>query len=75
MRFSLKTSEWTYGLETGRMVQSIIVDKRLRARTYGPECDRGLYFHQQSHRSYFPDSRVVLVEIGIIEGFPQIWRT
>ena len=45
-------------------------DVRPRTWTYGPECDRGLYFHQLSHSSNFPYSRVVLVEIGLIEGFP-----
>ena len=63
MRLSLKTSERTYGLKTRRMVQSITIDVQPRARTYSPECDRGLYFHQLSHSSYFPYSIVVLVEI------------
>jgi hypothetical protein len=75
MRFSLKTLERTYGLETERTLRSITVDIQPRARTYGPECDRELYFHQQSHSSCFPYSRVVLVEIGLIEGFSHIWRT
>ena len=37
---------------------------------YGPECDRELYFYQSSHSSCFPYFRVVLIEIGLIEGFP-----
>ena len=31
MRFSLKTSEWTYDLETECMVQSVTMDVRPRA--------------------------------------------
>jgi hypothetical protein len=72
MKFSLKASEQTYGLTTEHTVQSITADVRPRAQTYGLECDRGLYFHQLSHSSCFPYSRVVLVEIGLIEGFSQI---
>jgi hypothetical protein len=63
-----KTSKWTYGFETERTVQSIIADVR-------SECDMGLYFHQPSHSSCFPCFKVILVEIRVIEGFPQIWRT
>jgi hypothetical protein len=50
-------------------------------RTYTPEpghmvtmC-QGNPFHQTSHSSYFPYFIVVLVELGLIEGFSQIWRT
>jgi hypothetical protein len=46
MRFFLKASKWMYGLETGHTVRSVTADVRLRAWTYGLECDRGLYFHQ-----------------------------
>jgi hypothetical protein len=55
MRFSLKTSKLTYGLEIGRMVQSVIGD---------------FIFTKSSQSSYFPYSRIVLVEIELIEGFP-----
>jgi hypothetical protein len=32
-------------------------------------------FHQTSHHSCFPYFKVVLVELGLVEGFSQIWRT
>jgi hypothetical protein len=53
MRFSLKTLKQMYGLETRCMVRSITADVQPRARTYGLECDKELYFHQSSHSSYF----------------------
>jgi hypothetical protein len=46
MRFSLKTLEQRYGLETEHTAGSVTADVRLQVQTYGPECDRGLYFHQ-----------------------------
>jgi hypothetical protein len=46
MRFSLKTSKQTYGLETGHTARSVMADVR-------PMCDRELYFHQSSYSSYF----------------------
>ena len=68
----LETSKWTYGLEIERNAQSVIVDVRPRARTrtYGQSVTRELYFYHSSHSFYFPYSRVVVVEIGLIEGFP-----
>jgi hypothetical protein len=75
MRFSLKTSERTYSLKIRHTIRSIIVDVQPQGQTYGPECDKGLYFHRLSYTSCFPYSRVVLVEIRLIEDFPQIWRT
>jgi hypothetical protein len=46
MRFSLKTLEQTYGLETGGTVRSVTANVRPKARTYGLEYDKGLNFHQ-----------------------------
>jgi hypothetical protein len=46
MRFSLKTSKYMYGLKIGRIVQCVTAGVWPRTRTYGPECDKGLYFHQ-----------------------------
>jgi hypothetical protein len=34
----------------------------------------GFYFHQPSYNSYFSYPRVVWIEIGLIEGFSQIWK-
>jgi hypothetical protein len=48
---------------------------RPRARTYIQSVIRELHFYQLSHISYFSFSRVVLIEVGLIEGFPQIWKT
>jgi hypothetical protein len=46
------------------------VDVRFRARTYG-HCVVGKpYFHQISHNSCFPCFIVILVELGLIKGFP-----
>jgi hypothetical protein len=53
-------SQWTYGLEPGHTAQSVTGN---------------FIFTKPSHSSYFPYSRVFLVEIRLIEGFPQIWRT
>ena len=75
MRFSLKTVERTYGLETGHTAQSVTIDVRPRAQTYGQSVIGKLHFYHPSHSSCFPYSRAVLVEIWLIEGFSQIWRT
>jgi hypothetical protein len=56
----IKVSYRTYSPEPKRMVQDVT---------------RDIIFIQPSHHSCFPYSRVVLVKIGLIEGFPQIWRT
>jgi hypothetical protein len=72
--FSMKTSKWTYGLETERTVQSITMDVRPRARTYGSKCDKELYFHQPSHSSCFLIFRVVLVEIELMIGIFSIFE-
>jgi hypothetical protein len=53
IRFSLKTSKRTYGLKIGRTVRSITTNVWPRARTYGLECDKKLYFQQPSHSSCF----------------------
>ena len=74
MRFSLKTSEQTYGVKIGCTAQSVTADVQPRVQTYGQSVTGEHHFYQPSHSSYFPCSRVVLVEVGLIEGFPQIWR-
>ena len=57
------------------MARRDTVDVRTRARTYD-QCETGKpYFHLPSHSSYFPYFRVILVKLGLIEGFSQIWRT
>jgi hypothetical protein len=66
IRFSLKTMEQTYGLETRCTVRSITANVRPQAQKYNPECDNRLYFHQPSHSFCFPYSIVVLLEIGQI---------
>ena len=64
-----------YGIETRRTARYDTVDVRTRAWTYG-RCVIGKpYFHLPSHSSCFSYFKVVLVELGQIEGFPQIWRT
>jgi hypothetical protein len=60
MKFSLKTSKWTYGLETGCTILSVIVDVRPRARAFGLECDSVFIFTKPSHSSCFPYTIVVL---------------
>jgi hypothetical protein len=66
MRFSLKT---------------LITDIQSRDRAYSPKCHKRTYsqcmtedfiFTKPSHGSYFSYSRVVLVNLGLIKGFPQI---
>jgi hypothetical protein len=74
MRFSLKNSKWTYCLETERTARSVIADVWSRAWTYDQIVIGELHFYQPSHSSCFPCSKVVLVEVGLIEGFPHIWR-
>jgi hypothetical protein len=59
----------------GRTACRDTADVRPRARTYD-QCAAGKpYFHQTSYSSCFPYFRVVLVELRLIEGFPQIWST
>jgi hypothetical protein len=48
------------------------VDVRPRAWMYGQCVTKKPYFHQPSYNSCFPYFIVVLVELGLIEGFPQI---
>jgi hypothetical protein len=76
MRFFLRThtTDVRYWVQT----YGLSVD----VRTYAPEPGRTLtvwqgnpIFTNMSHSSYFPWFRVVLVELGLIEGFPQIWKT
>ena len=63
-----------YGIKTGHTARHDTLDVHTWAQTYG-RCVIGKpYFHLLSHSSYFPHFRVVLVELGLIEGFPQIWR-
>jgi hypothetical protein len=52
-----------------------MADLRTQARTYGHYVAGKPYFHQTSHSSCFPYFIVVLVELGLIESFSQIWRT
>ena len=64
-----------YGIKTESMARCDAVDVCTWAQTYG-QCETGKpYFHLPSHSSYFPYFRFILVELGLIEGFPQIWRT
>jgi hypothetical protein len=75
MRFSLRTHivdvQYCFGGTACRDTAHI----RPRAQTYG-QCVIGKpCFLQSSHSSCFPYFRVVLVELGLIKGFPQIWKT
>ena len=64
-----------YGVETRCTARHDTVDVHTRAWMYDL-CETGKpYFHLPSHSSCFPYFRVVLVELGLIKGFPQIWRT
>jgi hypothetical protein len=75
MRFSLRTYIVDVRYLAGHMACRDTVDIRPRAQTYS-QCVVGKpYFHQPSHSSCFPYIRVVLVELRLIEGFPQIWKT
>jgi hypothetical protein len=75
MRFSLRIHIADVQYCARRMACRDMADVRPRAWTYG-QCAAGKpYFHQPSHSSCFPYFIVVLVELGLIEGFPQIWRT
>jgi hypothetical protein len=75
MRFSLKTHIADVRCCAGHTTCPDTEDIRPRAWTYG-QCVTGKpYYHQPSHNSRFPCFRVVLVELGLIEGFSQIWRT
>jgi hypothetical protein len=57
MRFSLKSSERTYDLELGCKVKNFL----------------GNVILASSPIALFYCYRVVLMELGLIEGFPQIW--
>jgi hypothetical protein len=68
IRFSLKTSERTYGRPNLR--------PKVSQQTYGPEPGHTIQsvtgdfiFTKPSHSSCFPYSREFLVEIGLIKGF------
>jgi hypothetical protein len=75
MRFSPRTHIADVQYLAGHTACRDMAYVRPRARTYG-QCAAGKpYFHQMSHSSCFPCFRVVLVELGLIEGFPQIWGT
>jgi hypothetical protein len=75
MRFSLRTHIVDVWCCARRTACRDMADVRSRAWTYG-HCVAGKpYFHQTSYSSCFPCFRVVLVELGLIEGFSQIWRT
>jgi hypothetical protein len=75
MRFSLKIHIADVRYLAERTACRNMADVRPRTRTYG-QCVAGKSnFHQTSHSSCFPCFRVVLVELGLTEGFPQIWRT
>jgi hypothetical protein len=70
MRFSLKTSKRMYGLKIERTYGLKCHSRRTApGPKVRPECDKDFSFTKLSHRSYFPYSRVVLVEIRLIEGF------
>jgi hypothetical protein len=75
MRFFLKTHIVDVRYCVGRTAYHDTGDVRPRAQTYGQCMTRKPYFHQLSRSSCFPYVRVVLVKLGLIEGFPQIWRT
>jgi hypothetical protein len=75
MRFSLRTYIVDVRCCARCIARRDMVDVRPLARMYG-QCVTGKpYFHQKSHSSRFPYFRVVLVELGLIEDFLQIWRT
>jgi hypothetical protein len=75
MRFSLRTHIADVRCYARRTARRDTVDVRPLVGTYG-QCVTGKpYFHQTSHSSCFPYFRVVLVELGLIEDFSQIWRT
>jgi hypothetical protein len=69
MRFSLRTHIVDVQYLVGCTASRDVVDVRPQVRTYG-QCVVGKpYFHQLSHSSCFLYFRVVLVELGLIEGF------
>ena len=79
------------GLEVRRMSgenevlpENLEVDVWSQDRMYGSKCHSGrmvlsvrvdFIFTKPSHSSCFPYYRVILVEIRLIKGFLQIWRT
>jgi hypothetical protein len=75
MRFSLRTHIANVRYCAGHLAHRDTVDVQSRTQMYGQYVVGKPYFHQPSHSSCFPYFRVILVEIGLIEGFPQIWRT
>ena len=57
------------------MARREMVDVCTQVQTYG-QCKTGKpHFHLLSHSSCFPYFGVILVELRLIESFPQIWRT
>jgi hypothetical protein len=75
MRFSLRTHIADIRCCAGHTTRRDTVDVWPRAQTHS-QCVTGKpYFHQPSNCSYFPYFKVVLVKLGLIEGFQQIWRT
>ena len=54
---------------SGHTTWNVTMDIWPRARTYGQSMIGELHFYQSSHKSCFPCSRVVLIEVGLIEGF------
>jgi hypothetical protein len=75
MRFSLRTHIADVWYLARRTTHRDMVDVRPQALTYDQCVTRKPYFHQLSHSSCFPYFRVILIELGLIESFPQIWRT
>jgi hypothetical protein len=75
MRFSIRTHAADVRCCAGYTACRNTADVHARARTYGHCVAEKPYFHQTSHSSCFPYFIAVLMELGIIEGFPQIWRT
>jgi hypothetical protein len=75
MRFSPRTHIADIRCCAKRTACRDIEDVHSRAQTYGHCVADKPYFHQTSNNSCFPCFRVVLMELGLIEGFPQIWRT
>jgi hypothetical protein len=74
MRFSLRIHIADVRYRAGCAARHDTVDVWPKARMCGLYVIGKSYFHQPFHSSYFPYFRVVLVELGLIEGFPQIWR-
>jgi hypothetical protein len=71
-----------------RIVSKLPALQKTSKQTYDSKCHNGrtpertaqsvtgdFIFTKPTHNSCFPYSRVILVGMGLIEGFPQIWRT